>query len=137
STFVSSTKRLVRVLVPPRFFRVGMVWASVVADEASAVVRASDGFNKIKYLLGMTWDFDPAPFLQDDAAPVEHESAALYPPPLPAVPGLRVDDAAQAACLLRRVRQQLEREVHYRLEVLVGLGVVPRHAEHQRAGPGE
>src|SRR3954470_265896 len=68
-TLVSSTNSLVRVLVAVRFFRVGTVWASVVADDVSAVVRASDGFNKIKYLLGMTWNFDPAPFPEDDAVP--------------------------------------------------------------------
>src|SRR3990172_1435254 len=82
----------------------------------------------------MTGNLQAAPLAADDAVPVEHEGAALDAAHLLAVHVLDLDDPEQSANLLVLVREQLERETHFLLEVLVRLEAVAGDADDVAAG---
>src|SRR6266581_1014282 len=94
--------------------------------EASAAEPAccSDGFNKFEHLLGVTGNFDSAPFAPENAVAVEHKGAAFDAADLLAVHVLHLHHAELLADLFVFVRQQLERKAHFGLEILVRLQAV-------------
>src|SRR5882672_9342786 len=97
----------------------------------------SVGFNKGEHLLGVTRNLDPAPFAPDHAISVEDEGAALDAAHLPAVHVLHLHDAELSADLLALVGQEVERESHLGLEVLVRLHSVARDSVHGGASLDE
>src|SRR5229473_8005711 len=79
STLVSRTKSFVVDGRDARGRREGTDLREASAAESAC---CSDGFNKIEHLLGVTGNFDSAPFAPENAVAVEHEGAALDAPHL-------------------------------------------------------
>src|SRR3972149_512286 len=131
STLVSSTNSLVRVWRASRRARRGLALTVALSAWAGG---DSERLNKVEYLLGMAGNLDAAPLAADCAPGVEHERAALDAAHLLAVHLLHLDHAELLAGFLVLVCEQLERELHLRLEVLVRLQAVARHAVPLPAG---
>ncbi len=85
----------------------------------------------------MAGHLEAAPFLDQHAIGADEEGAALDALDLLAVHDLVLDHAEHVAHLLFGVGDELEGQFQLFLEVVVGLHVVPRHAEHGGAGLGE
>src|SRR5581483_6610761 len=134
STLVSRTKSLVtarRGSFGDRRLDIVVLGES---DPSAGCGDCSSGFNKVEYLLDVTRHLHSAPFLADDALPVQHEGAALDATHFLAVHVLHLDDAELLAHGLVLVGEQLEGEAHLGLEALVGLQAVARDPEDRAAG---
>src|SRR3990170_5158863 len=88
----------------------------------------SEGFNKVEYLHGVAGHLHTAPFAREPAFVADHEGAALDAADFPAVQVLHLDHPELGTRLLVRVREQLERQLEFRLEVLVRLERIARDA---------
>ena len=82
----------------------------------------------------MARHLDPAPFARQHPLAVDNEGAALDTADFLPVQVLHLHDAELPADRLVGVRQQLERELHLRLEALVRLQRVARDAVDVGAG---
>src|SRR3990172_1725743 len=100
--------------------------AAISRSNASA--GESEGFNKVEYLHGVAGHLHTAPFAREPAFVTDHEGAALDAADFPAVQVLHLDDPELGTRLLVRVREQLERQLEFRLEVLVRLERIARDA---------
>src|SRR5580765_102368 len=129
-TLVSRTNSLVRDFCG--FARPG--GADFLAAAGPATGRRSVGFNKVEHLLSVAGNLHAAPFAPYHAIAVEDESAALDATHLLTIHVLHLDDAELIAHLLAFVGEQLERESHLGLEILVRPEAVARDAVHRGSG---
>src|ERR1700730_18035997 len=83
------------------------------------VMRSLESLNEVEHLLAMSGHFHSAPFLSHLAGAVNHKGAALDAAHFLAVHVLHLHDTELSAQRLVRIGEELERESHLGLEVLM------------------
>src|SRR5258706_4542825 len=128
STLVSSTKNL--MLAGRRVTaEAGLRWVMALLGRGGSRLRGFQRFHELESLLYVAGHFHAAPLARKLATRIEGERAALDAAHLAAVHVLHLDDAEELARRFFGVGQELERKLHFRLEALVRLHAVARHAE--------
>src|SRR5688572_15115235 len=101
---------------------------------SSPLGMTSERLRGCEYFVRVARHFHLAPLLPQHSAAVDQERAALDTHVLAAVHALLLPDSEQLAHFLVLVGEQVEREFHLVLELLVRRDAVGRNAEHHCAG---